>query len=70
MGIMTLNEIDLAEDILKRNDCRIQSFLASGETQYVVKKRRMSISPSFLSIRDVCSWVLSHSTEIEMNDLT
>lgn len=64
MGIENIKEIDLAETILRQNGCRIQSFLASGETQYVVKKGKMSISPSFLSIRDVCEWVVKNMNNI------
>jgi hypothetical protein len=59
-----VNPIDLAERILRENDCRIQSFLASGTTQYAAKKGKLSISPSFLSIRELCDWVVSHSDQL------
>ena len=65
MGIDNINQIDLAERILRQNGCRIQSFLASGETQYVIKKGKLSISPSALSIRAICEWVITHTKEIE-----
>lgn len=65
MGIDDIEQIDLAESILRTNGCRIQSFLASGETQYVIKKGKMSISPSFLTIRSLCGWVVSHTKDIE-----
>jgi hypothetical protein len=63
---MEANPIDLAEAIMRENSCRIQSFLASGTTQYVVKKHKMSISPSFLSIRSLCDWVILHQNELSM----
>jgi hypothetical protein len=56
--------IDLAEAILRNNGCRIQSFLSSGTTQYVVKRHQMSISPSFLRIRLLCDWVVAHEKEL------
>ena len=65
MGIDSIREIDLAETILKQNGCRIQSFIASSEVQYVIKKKGMNISPSFLSIRDICGWVVANHMFIE-----
>jgi len=59
------NPVDLAERIMRSNDCRIQSFLASGTTQYVVKKHKLSISPSFLSIRALCDWVIANERNLE-----
>jgi hypothetical protein len=56
--------IDTAEALLKEHDCRIQSFLASGITQYSVKKRKMSISHSFLSIRECCEWVVDNEATL------
>jgi hypothetical protein len=60
-----LDIIDEAETIMKNNGLRVTSFLASGKTQYVVKNsNKMSISPSFLSIRELCNWVATHSEEL------
>jgi hypothetical protein len=64
-GTMELDMIDKAEDILRTHGCRIQSFLASGGTQYFVKnnKTRLSDSPSFKSIRELCQWVVDNEKE-------
>jgi len=59
-----LNAIDVAEEIMRNGDCRIQSFIASGTTQYVVKRQKLSISPSFLSIRTLCDWVIANEKMI------
>jgi len=60
-----INIVDAAEAILKNTGCRITSFLASGQTQLVVKRGKMSISPSFLSIRELCDWVVTHAQELQ-----
>jgi hypothetical protein len=57
--------IDGAEAILRSNDCRITSFLASGQTQLVIKRNKMSVSPSFLSIRELCEWVVTHREDLK-----
>lgn len=58
-------KLDIAEMILRSNNCRITSFLSSGSTQYVVKKRKLSISPSFLKIGTLCDWIINNETYIE-----
>jgi hypothetical protein len=60
----TEDKIDLAEQIMRENDCRLQSFLASGTTQFVVKKYKLSISPSFLSIRELADWVIANRNNL------
>jgi hypothetical protein len=60
-----MEKIDEAEMILRNNDCRITSFLSSGTTQYVVKKHKMSISPSYLSIKALCDWIINNEKHIE-----
>jgi hypothetical protein len=57
--------IDTAEQMMRAHNCRITSFLSGGQTQLVVKKGRMSISPSFLSIRSLCEWVVKNKQELE-----
>jgi len=56
--------IDFAEQMMRSNNCRITSFLSGGKTQLVVKKGKMSISPSFLSIRSLCEWVVNNEAEL------
>jgi len=58
-------KLDIAEMILRSNNCRITSFLSSGTTQYVVKKHKLSISPSYLNIRALCDWIINNETYIE-----
>ncbi len=65
MGIDNINQLDLAEQILRQNRCRIQTFISNRQVQYVIKKNAMNISPSALSIRDICGWVVTHIKEIE-----
>ena len=61
----TIDSISMAEDIMREHNCRLQSFLASGSTQYVVKKYKLSVSPSFLSIRALCDWVIANESALK-----
>lgn len=63
-GTTSRDVIDTAEQLMRDNGCRITSFLSGGRTQLVVKKGRMSISPSFLSIRTLCEWVVANEQEL------
>ena len=66
--MVTTDAITMAEDIMREHNCRLQSFLASGSTQYVVKKYKMSISPSFLSIRALCEWVIANEHSLAQGE--
>jgi len=56
--------LDDAEYLIKSQGCRIQSFLTKGQTQYVVKHGLRNVSPSFDSIRALCSWTIRNTEEL------
>ena len=59
--------MDAAEHLLRKHNCRITSFLSSSGTQYVVKKDHINVSPSFLSLREVCSGIVQFPTNLDRN---
>ena len=58
---------DFVEHHLKINGCRIQTFIAGKQTQYVIKKGSYNISESFDNLYDTVMWVQHNLNKLSEN---